>query len=263
MFLAAGSLGTTELLLRARDEHATLPKLSRVLGRHWSPNANVLSMATYADAGRVDQSVGPTITSTVDFADGADGGHRFVIEDDGFPNLLLNALRAAADDEEEDESRHVLHDVFEEALRRDGDARGLMLWLGAGVDAGDGELRLDRHLLPPFRRAWNCSGTWSIRGRSWRRSWPCTAGWPRSPAAVSESTTDGRISAGLLTLHPLGGCRMASSVETGVVDHLGQVFGYPGLHVVDGAIVPVPIGRNPSHTIAALAERIAAHVAGQ
>jgi len=39
------------------------------------------------------------------------------------------------------------------------------------------------------------------------------------------------------------------------------VFGYPGLHVVDGSIVPVPIGRNPSHTIAALAERIAAHVA--
>jgi len=65
----------------------------------------------------------------------------------------------------------------------------------------------------------------------------------------------------LLTLHPLGGCRMASTVDHGVVDHLGRVFGYPGLHVVDGSIVPVPIGRNPSHTIAALAERIAAHVA--
>ena len=65
----------------------------------------------------------------------------------------------------------------------------------------------------------------------------------------------------LVTLHPLGGCKMGASAETGVVDHLGQVFGYPNLYVVDGAILPTPFGRNPSHTIAALAERIAAHVA--
>ena len=53
---------------------------------------------------------------------------------------------------------------------------------------------------------------------------------------------------------------MAATADTGVVNHLGQVFGYPNLYVVDGAIVPTPIGRNPSHTIAALAERIAAHL---
>ena len=64
----------------------------------------------------------------------------------------------------------------------------------------------------------------------------------------------------LLTLHPLGGCPMGVSADTGVVDHLGRVFGYPNLIVADGAIVPTPTVRNPSHTIAALAERIAAHV---
>jgi cholesterol oxidase len=53
---------------------------------------------------------------------------------------------------------------------------------------------------------------------------------------------------------------MGTSPDAGVVDHLGQVFGYPNLYVADGAIVPGAIGRNPSHTIAALAERIAAHV---
>jgi cholesterol oxidase len=42
-----------------------------------------------------------------------------------------------------------------------------------------------------------------------------------------------------------------------VVDHRGEVFGYKNLYVADGAIVPGPIGRNPSMTIAALAERTA------
>jgi cholesterol oxidase len=64
----------------------------------------------------------------------------------------------------------------------------------------------------------------------------------------------------MVTLHPLGGCRIGATPQTGVVNHLGQVFGYPNLYVVDGSIAPTATGRNPSHTIAAMAERIAAHV---
>ena len=56
VFLAAGSLGSTELLLRARDEHRTLPNLSRALGRGWSPNANVLSMAFYPASASASRS---------------------------------------------------------------------------------------------------------------------------------------------------------------------------------------------------------------
>jgi len=61
----------------------------------------------------------------------------------------------------------------------------------------------------------------------------------------------------LITPHPLGGCGMGESADDGVVDHLGEVFGYPGLYVVDGAILPQALGLNPSRTIAALAERAA------
>ena len=51
--LDAGSLGTTELLLRCRDEYQTLPNVSRLLGHGWSSNANVLTPDHYATSTKV------------------------------------------------------------------------------------------------------------------------------------------------------------------------------------------------------------------
>ncbi|GAA2923772.1 hypothetical protein GCM10020221_19760 [Streptomyces thioluteus] len=42
LFLGGGSLGTTELLLRAR-ETGTLPRLGREIGEGWGPNGNVMT----------------------------------------------------------------------------------------------------------------------------------------------------------------------------------------------------------------------------
>ncbi len=53
---------------------------------------------------------------------------------------------------------------------------------------------------------------------------------------------------------------MGASPEEGVVDFSGRVFGYPGLRVADGSVVPVNLGVNPSLTITALAEHIMADV---
>jgi cholesterol oxidase len=58
-----------------------------------------------------------------------------------------------------------------------------------------------------------------------------------------------------VTVHNLGGARMGSDRETGVVDTDGEVFGHPGLYVLDGAALPGATGANPSSTIAAVAER--------
>jgi cholesterol oxidase len=63
-----------------------------------------------------------------------------------------------------------------------------------------------------------------------------------------------------VTAHILGGCRMGSSPEEGVVDFSGEAFGHPGLYVVDGSVVPVNLGVNPSLTITALAEHIMSQV---
>ncbi|MEV6631148.1 GMC family oxidoreductase [Actinoplanes sp. NPDC051470] len=61
-----------------------------------------------------------------------------------------------------------------------------------------------------------------------------------------------------MTAHILGGATIGDSPETGVVDAYHRVYGYPGLHVVDGSAVPANLGVNPSLTITALAERAVA-----
>jgi len=61
----------------------------------------------------------------------------------------------------------------------------------------------------------------------------------------------------LVTPHPLGGCNMGDTLQSGVVNHKGEVFGYKNLYVADAAIIPEALGVNPSRTIGALAERIA------
>jgi cholesterol oxidase len=58
-----------------------------------------------------------------------------------------------------------------------------------------------------------------------------------------------------LTAHFVGGAVIGDSWETGVIDKNHGVFGYPGLHVVDGAAITANLGVNPSLTITAQAER--------
>jgi cholesterol oxidase len=59
----------------------------------------------------------------------------------------------------------------------------------------------------------------------------------------------------LVTPHPLGGCNMASAPGAGVTDDRCEVFDFDNLFVMDGSVIPRAIGRNPSKTIAAVAER--------
>jgi cholesterol oxidase len=55
--------------------------------------------------------------------------------------------------------------------------------------------------------------------------------------------------------HFVGGIPIGDSSERGAVDAYQRVFGQPGLHVMDGSVMPANPGVNPSLTITALAER--------
>ncbi|MET8044794.1 GMC family oxidoreductase [Micromonospora sp. NPDC005215] len=58
-----------------------------------------------------------------------------------------------------------------------------------------------------------------------------------------------------VTAHILGGAVIGATPADGVIDPWHRVYGYPGLHVVDGAAVSANLGVNPSLTITAQAER--------
>lgn len=58
-----------------------------------------------------------------------------------------------------------------------------------------------------------------------------------------------------ITGHFIGGCAIGDSPETGVVDPYQRLYGYPGLHIVDGSTISANLGVNPSLTITAQSER--------
>jgi cholesterol oxidase len=66
-----------------------------------------------------------------------------------------------------------------------------------------------------------------------------------------------------MSVHPMGGCRMASDASRGVVDFAGEVFGHPGLHIADASVFASAPAAGPALSVAALAWWIAERIAEQ
>src|SRR5262249_47776895 len=77
--LAAGSLGSTELLLKCRN-NGSLPNLSHKLGHNWTPNG-FFFFPCFSKTTPVYPNVGPHSTCSLDFLDGSCGSRAFTIED--------------------------------------------------------------------------------------------------------------------------------------------------------------------------------------
>lgn len=66
-----------------------------------------------------------------------------------------------------------------------------------------------------------------------------------------------------VTVHPLGGARLAANEQEGVVDGAGEVYGLPGLYIADASALPAAPGMPPSMTIASWARHLALGLAAK
>jgi cholesterol oxidase len=165
------------------------------------------------------------------------------------PLLNLHLMGALADRDVDDHVHpHAARDAEAVVAEAERDDTGVMLVMGR--DRADGRIELVG------------------RGDRLHLRWDTA---PNLALYAAEAAAAGEVAAELgarlslpatwrylgqpVSVHHLGGCGMAADPQKGVVDPDGRVFGYPGLHVLDGAVIPTAVGANPSATIAAVAER--------
>ncbi len=262
--LAAGTLGSTEILLRSRDEHRSLPRLGAAVGRRFSCNGEFLGAAAIDTTKSVDCGHGPSITARVDVST---KNHKITIEDLGLPDSMLWFLegmlpprggriarlldlagRAMAQALGFMSRRGPVRDSVDALFARSRTPR-ILPFLGMGMDASDGVFRLNKGRLDlDWDHAASREMYRSMHKRMRELSEAAGGRYATSPLWRWPVRK-------ILTAHPLGGCAMGDDAETSVVNDRGEVHHYPGLYVIDGSMLPTALAINPSLTIAALAER--------
>ncbi|MEU7016100.1 GMC oxidoreductase [Streptomyces sp. NPDC046385] len=273
LVLAAGTFGSTFLLLRNR---AALPGLSTALGTRFSGNGDLLGLVLNATGGaagtaprRLASSTGPVITSAIRVGDELDGdgstGRGYYVEDAGYPafvDWLAEAVQVPGS------VRRTLGFGLDQVRSRFGLGSGprshisgrlarllgpgvfsdsALPLLGMGRDVPDGRMRLRRGYL-------DVDWTTLTSRRYFER---VRATMADVAGALGGEFHDNPLwwTRRVITVHPLGGAPMGRHPGEGVCDAYGEVFGHPGLYVLDGAVLPGPVGANPSLTIAAFSDR--------
>lgn len=259
VILAAGSLGSTEILLRSRDEFSTLPDISRKLGYGWCGNGDFVTPA-FHDERVVSPTQGPTISSAIDLLQGQYQGQKLFIEDGGIPDLLGNYM------EERMKSpwyrwfaarKIPFLNALGEHIRARNPVSKVMIWFGQAVDVPDGRMYLGRYWYAPWKRRLKMHWDYRRSEKVYNAMQSLHKRLAHETKGKPMDIPSWRVFKNIITPHPLGGCNMAANEHDGVVDHKCEVFNYPGLYVMDGSVIPRALGLNPSRTITAIAERAA------
>ena len=279
--LAAGALGSTEILLRSRSRGLSL---SSRLGKGFTGNGDVLAFGYNNDRaidgiGFGEQSAaydfrrdsrkpaGPCITGLIDLRATRDVEEGMVIEEGVIPGgiaTFLPAIMAAAaaafgnDTDKGDWFSEKAREV--ESLVRGayhGAVNHTQTYLVMSHDGADGEMRLDGdRLVVDWPGVGSRPGFQRVSDKL-RAAVAATGG-----TYVPNPIWSRIFRHDLITVHPLGGCGMGADAERGVVDVDCRVYSgesgtavHPGLYVCDGAVMPRSLGVNPLLTITAVAER--------
>lgn len=260
LVLSAGTLGTTYLLLSNRS---AFPGLSARLGTRFCGNGDLLGFLR-SERRRFAPSLGPVITSTSYGADTLDdgAGRGFYIQDGGYPlfaewiaesydvsrvRQLASVAAAFVVDRFTDAPKSRIGTRISTAIGDGQGSAGTLPMLGMGRDVPDGVMRL--------REGW-LDIDWTTETS--REFFDRVEDTMRRLATALDADHDPNPLSYLdrvVTVHPLGGAPMGRDIREGVVDDRGEAFGYQGLFVADGAMMPGPVGPNPALTITALAER--------
>ncbi len=259
--LAAGVLGTVDLLLRCRDEMQTLPELSPQLGRRVLSNSEALIGATARD-GDVDYSQGIAITSHFWVDDVTS------VEPVRYPegSSFIRNIAMPLMDMRGGGAWKRLGLLIQEIFKRPYDflkvkvlphwSRDTTILLVMQTVENRMRLKHGRSLFTLFRKG-------LVSERDKKLPIPNVIEAGRHVLEQFAQRTNGIPAASVndvlmetpSTAHIMGGCRIGADGTSGVVDINHQVFNYPGLYVVDASVIPANLGVNPSLTITALAER--------
>jgi cholesterol oxidase len=286
VILSAGSIGSTSLLLQMKKSNK-LKNLSPMLGKMWCGNGDLEGTVLSAKDEALPTK-GPVITSAIQyrFKDYPDGfPHGLVIQDAGLPlflvwylvgkfpsprafyrvvkliirffsdyiwrsSFLTKKFRKLIRWIFRSRSKINIGEDIARLIDRDDYARHAVVLLGMGRDRSTGHIKLREDGEPIIK--WKLKQS-KLHYKRVRLEMKNIAKVLKGKYHDNPLTYLDKI----IAVHPLGGCVMADSSEKGVVDTKGEVFGHPGLYVVDGSILPTSSGVNPALTITALAEYIA------
>jgi cholesterol oxidase len=267
--LGAGTLGTTEILLRSRANGLAL---SERVGERFSANGDIIAFGYGARA--AVNAVGVGFPAKIEGAEvGAAVTGQLEIDDE---TTLANELRV-----QEGVLPSALAPVLPVLFIPNGRLLGALQSLVNGVYKGP-FAKLQTFFAVSHDSA---SGRFVLDDDRLTLAWPTAKDEPvyaRLDAILSSVVNEAGGSyvknplAGTVmghqpaTAHPLGGAGMGWERGDGAINHKGQVFDaspgqgstavHPGLYVVDGAMMPRSLGVNPLLTITAMAERTLIHM---
>jgi len=276
LFLAAGTLGSTELLLRSRDQETL--ELSDELGKGFSTNGDFGAFAVNTTK-TVNTVRGPINTCHV--AAQVDGTH-ITIEDAGIPAIVAPFVSLGLHVLDNFVHRRLFHAKMHLAWISHAlpDLRDFLPHLPDTYDPSDARTEAETVANIFFFNVMgqdDASGTFSLDGDdldlTWSKPIAEHATFKKSDdlcRAFSEAMGGDYVAfwdalphKKLTIPHPLGGCRIGESRDEGTVDEFGRVFNgsssadatsvHEGLFVVDGSTIPGALAVNPTLTITAQA----------